>query len=124
VNLLRSWNINPACVVGHSSGEIAAAYACRAITAKEAILVAYYRGQVTKKVTVDGGMAAIGLGCDDVSPLLVPGVTIACMNSHKSATISGDADKLEAVVAAVKKSHPDVLARILRVEKAYHSGQY
>ncbi|OCK73704.1 thiolase-like protein [Lepidopterella palustris CBS 459.81] len=42
VNLLRSWNVSPHCVVGHSSGEIAAAYTANAITAKEGILIAYY----------------------------------------------------------------------------------
>jgi acyl transferase domain-containing protein len=108
-------------VVGHSSGEIAAAYACRAITAKEAILIAYYRGRVTKKVTLVGGMATIGMGRHEIAQFLIPEVSIACENSHESVTISGDLDKLETVMAAMKEGHPDVFVRLLHVEKAYHS---
>ena len=48
LNLLGTWGIFPATVVGHSSGEIAAAYAAQAIAAEDAIMIAYYRGQVTR----------------------------------------------------------------------------
>ena len=48
VDLLRSWGVSPHRITGHSGWEIAAAYACNAISAKEAIIVAFYRGKVTK----------------------------------------------------------------------------
>ncbi|EHK98334.1 putative Lovastatin nonaketide synthase [Glarea lozoyensis 74030] len=121
VNLLKLWNIEPQGVVGHSSGEIAAAYTSGIITADEAIIIAYYRGYVMKSQKLNGGMAAIGLGHHEVSPYLVPGVLIACENSPDSVTISGDADKLEQVMAAVQLANPDKLVRRLRVDMAYHS---
>lgn len=121
VNLLRAWNISPSRVIGHSSGELAAAYASGAITAAEAIIGAYYRGLVTKQQARPGAMAAVGFGREDVASYLTEGVTIACENSPKSTTLSGDADKIDAVIAKIKESHPDVLARRLRVEMAYHS---
>ncbi|KAJ4255263.1 hypothetical protein NW757_004776 [Fusarium falciforme] len=121
VNLLRAWNISPSRVIGHSSGELAAAYASGAITAEEAIIGAYYRGLVTKEQTRPGAMAAVGFGREDVACFLTEGVTIACENSPASTTLSGDADKIDAVIAKIKESHPDVLARRLRVEMAYHS---
>ena len=46
VDLMASWSIRPAGTVGHSSGEMAAAYAAGRITAAEAITAAYYRGYI------------------------------------------------------------------------------
>ena len=121
VDTLASVGVKPSGVVGHSSGEIAAAYAVGALNAKDAITAAFYRGQVTKKQTKVGAMAAIGMGPSDVERFLVPGVRVACENSPKSVTLSGDANKVEEIVAAIRESDPEVLARMLKVDKAYHS---
>ncbi|KAI8258184.1 Highly reducing polyketide synthase gloL [Colletotrichum sp. SAR11_239] len=68
VDLLRSWGVTPDAVVGHSSGETAAAYASGAITAEGAISIAYHRGQITLliKAAHKGSMAAVGLGRSQV----------------------------------------------------------
>ncbi|KAF4438150.1 putative polyketide synthase [Fusarium austroafricanum] len=121
VDTLVSLGIKPAAIVGHSSGEIAAAYAAGGLTAEEAITAAFLRGFITKSETQSGGMAAVGLGRQAAEEHLVPGVVIACDNAPNSVTISGDSDKLADVVASVKKSNPNVPATTLKVEKAYHS---
>ena len=124
VDTLATAGIHPTAVVGHSSGEIAAAYAAGALTAEEAIVIAFFRGTAAKTQAKSGSMAAIGAGWDEVKPYLVPGVTVACENSPKSITISGDTEKVEQVVAAIKQSPPngqEVMARLLKVDKAYHS---
>ena len=121
VNLLATWGIHPTAVVGHSSGEIAAAYASKAITAEAAIVIAYYRGEVTKNNTRLGAMAAVGLGRKGVSRFLVNGVVIACENSPKSVTLSGDKDQLHRVLEVLKQEQPNVFCRLLKVEMAYHS---
>ncbi|KAI2635455.1 acyl transferase domain-containing protein [Xylaria nigripes] len=122
VNLLRDWGIQPAAVLGHSSGEIAAAYACGALTMQEAIICGFLRGRATKQPTeTPGAMAAVGLGSIDVQPYLVDGVVVACENSPFNTTLSGDEDKLVQVLQAVKHDHPDVLSRRLQVDMAYHS---
>lgn len=59
-----------------------------------------------------------------IVPYLTAGVVIACENSPESVTISGDADKLDEVMAALKEAKPDAFNRLLRVEKAYHSREY
>lgn len=120
VNVFRRSGIQPVAVVGHSSGEIAAAYAARAISFREAVIISYYRGYVAKKPSA-GSMAAVGLGADAASKFLKEGVVIACENSPKSITLSGDVGQLDKVVAAIKESKPDVLARVLKVDMAYHS---
>ncbi|KAF1990145.1 hypothetical protein K402DRAFT_371161 [Aulographum hederae CBS 113979] len=121
VDALRAIGITPTAVVGHSSGEVAAAYAAGALTAREAITTASHRGFVTKRQMRQGGMAAIGMGWGDVENFLVPTVTVACENSPSSVTLSGDRERLEEVVAEIQKQHPDKLARVLKVDQAYHS---
>ncbi|KAF2875795.1 polyketide synthase [Massariosphaeria phaeospora] len=121
VNLLRCWGVNPAAVVGHSSGEIAAAYATGGLSQKDAILSAYFRGLITKEKLADGAMAAVGLGADQVRPLLKPGVVVACENSPNSTTISGDRDALESLISTIQRDSPDVFVRALQVDNAYHS---
>ncbi|KAK8011002.1 polyketide synthase [Apiospora arundinis] len=126
VDLLRSISVVPSAVVGHSSGEIAAAYAAGALSMQEAIIVAFYRGHVctnhSDTASSPGGMAAVGLGRDVVAPYLVPGVTIACENSADSVTVSGDVKPLEGIMNAIRNDHPEALVRRLIVDMAYHSG--
>jgi len=76
VNLLRSLGVFPSAVVGHSSGEIAGAYAANAITADEAIIISYYRGLATSSCKRSGGMAAVGMGRAEVGLYLRRGVVI------------------------------------------------
>ena len=123
VDLLASWGVTPSAVVGHSSGEIAAAYAAGALSKQGALITAYYRGLVCKKLTKMGGMAAIGLGKAEVQPFLVPGMGIACENSGSSVTLSGDLEALEQVMGAIKDQHDQAFMRKLQVEMAYHSGK-
>lgn len=121
VDTLAALGIHPDAVVGHSSGEIAAAYAAGALTAEEAIIGAFYRGLVTNHQKKAGAMAAIGMSWKETEKHLVTNVAIACDNSPKSVTISGDIDKVDTVIAQIQKLQPDVMARKLKVDKAYHS---
>ncbi|RDA82504.1 hypothetical protein CP532_4456, partial [Ophiocordyceps camponoti-leonardi (nom. inval.)] len=119
VDVLRSWKMEPQFVLGHSVGEIAAAYASGAITAEVAVAIAYFRG--LSMPSRSGSMAALGLGTDEAAAFLEPGVVVACENSQDSVTISGDTDKVRQVLRRVKEQRPDVLSRLLHVEKAFHS---
>ncbi|KAK7736708.1 Type I Iterative PKS [Cytospora paraplurivora] len=128
VDLLRQCGLTPDAVVGHSSGEIAGAYASGVLTAREAILVAYYRGKAMPWVEealaadgVQGGMAAVGLGPEQLTPYLAKGVLVGCENSPESTTLTGDKDVLASVLRRVKEAYPDVLVRELKVDRAYHS---
>lgn len=124
VNLLANWGILPASVVGHSSGEIVAAYSAGALSARSAIIIAYFRGIVAKAVDKPGSMAAIGLGWNETAALLPDDVRVACENSPQSVTISGNSEGIDDVLARIQKEKPDVPCRRLRVNTAYHSGKY
>lgn len=123
VNLLRTWGITPDAVVGHSSGEIAAAYASGAISAKVAILIASFRGQAMKNLSSErpGGMAAVGLGSEKARRFLKPGVVIGCDNSPDIVTLSGDIDALNEVLDDIHADDQGTFCRKLAVNVAYHS---
>ena len=124
VNALGRLGIRPDAVIGHSSGEIAAAYAAGLVTAREALVISYLRGFATSFQTQLGGMAAVGLSADDVASNYLEGnegVVIAAENSPQSTTISGDINVLERVLQKIRDDRPDVLARRLQVDMAYHS---
>ncbi|KAE8333423.1 putative polyketide synthase [Aspergillus sergii] len=121
VNLLATWGIRPTYVVGHSSGEIAAAYAAGAISARSAMILAYYRGKLAQTQKGTGEMASIGLGTEEVSPYLVDGVVIACKNSPQSVTISGEESKIDQIVRHIRNDRPDTFCKKLQLGVAYHS---
>ncbi|KAL8923196.1 MAG: hypothetical protein Q9208_004759 [Pyrenodesmia sp. 3 TL-2023] len=127
VAVLESWNIAPQAVVGHSSGEIAAAYCAGFISRRDAIIAAYYRGRAALnckgKVHSDVGMLAVGLSPDALNPLLEKykeKAWVACFNSPSSLTISGERPALEALKADVQNAGH--FARLLQVDLAYHSS--
>lgn len=121
VDTLASVGVEPTAVVGHSSGEIAAAYAARGLSSREAMAIAFYRGLVSKMQTRSGAMAAVNLSCKEVDKFLVPGVVMACDNSPSSVTISGDAEQVKSILREIKQNYPAVLTSTLNVGKAYHS---
>lgn len=121
VDTFAAIGIEPAAVVGHSSGEIAAAYASGVLTARDAIVIAFLRGTAAALQTKKGSMAAVGLSWEDAARYMVPGVVLACDNSPRSVTISGDAEPLQEVAAAIRNAESGVPVTALKVEKAYHS---
>ncbi|PHH69515.1 hypothetical protein CDD82_7707 [Ophiocordyceps australis] len=123
VDLLASLGIAPAAVVGHSSGEIAAAYAAGALGRKQAWATAYYRGLAAARLRGRGGaMMVVGLAADETRRLLAPWtgrVQVACINSPRSTTISGDGDGINELERML--GGRDVFCRRLPVSVAYHS---
>ncbi|KAM3552944.1 hypothetical protein MY1884_006931 [Beauveria asiatica] len=128
LDLLRAWGIRPTAVVGHSSGEIAAAYAKGALSRESAWKVSYYRGLLCSRIGdiaphLNGAMMATGLGRDEATSYIQRvghGTrTVACVNSPKSTTISGDVTAIQELELLLKADGH--FARRLRVGVAYHS---
>ncbi|PKX97840.1 type I polyketide synthase [Aspergillus novofumigatus IBT 16806] len=123
VDLLRSWEVMPKATIGHSSGEIAAAYAATLLTHYDAVKLAYVRGVSSAAVSKPGAMMAAGISEDEAQAYLekVPAdsAVVACVNSPSSVTLSGDVDaiaQLETLISGDGK-----FARKLKVTTAYHS---
>ncbi|KAJ5784606.1 Acyl transferase/acyl hydrolase/lysophospholipase [Penicillium pulvis] len=128
VDLLRAAGIVFTAVVGHSSGEISAAYAAGYLTAEDAIKIAYYRGwalQYSADINgVKGAMMAAGTSIEDARelcdmPTLEGRICIAASNSSASVTLSGDLDAIEEAKEVFDDEKK--FARLLKVDKAYHS---
>lgn len=129
VDLLRAAGINFTAVVGHSSGEIGAAYAAGFLSDTDCIRVAYYRGLYAGTPPADGikkkgAMLAVGTSWEDAQDLVSlrafrGKIAVAAHNSPASVTLSGDYDAIlhaKRVFDEEKK-----FARLLKVDMAYHS---
>lgn len=126
VDLLVSWNILPNSVIGHSSGEIAAAYAAGLIGRSAAWKIAYHRGVVSEKVEKQGSMMAVGLEevklrsyMDEITQENTT-LTIACFNSPTNLTVSGDTEAIDSLGALL--AGKEIFNRKLNVTNAYHSS--
>ncbi|KAK7221935.1 hypothetical protein V2G26_009938 [Clonostachys chloroleuca] len=132
VDLLKSFGLAPKGVVGHSSGEIAAAYSIGALTLESACKVAYFRGQLAGKLksahqSSPGAMISINLSENEVSNYLrsVEGkyisasVCTACINSPLNCTLSGPEDAIDLI--KIKADKDGIFAQKLKTGVAYHS---
>ncbi|MFC3960589.1 type I polyketide synthase [Nocardia jiangsuensis] len=121
VRELERYGIAPAAIVGHSVGEVSAAYVSGVLSLRDAVLVAYHRARLQATTAGTGGMLAVGLSADQARELVEndPRVDIAAINSATSLTLSGDIDRLDEI--AEKLTEDGVFARRLRVEVPYHS---
>ncbi|KAL9602197.1 MAG: hypothetical protein Q9179_002623 [Wetmoreana sp. 5 TL-2023] len=130
VELLRSWNIKPASVMGHSSGEIAAAYACGSLHLESALTISYHRGllasaRLERNSKLRGAMLAANVSEADAEAFIQrirPGrgrAVVACINSPGSVTLAGD----RAAIMSLQNMFEarQIFARRLRVGTAYHS---
>ncbi|HEY8120861.1 MAG TPA: beta-ketoacyl synthase N-terminal-like domain-containing protein [Myxococcota bacterium] len=117
----ESWGVKPAAVIGHSSGEIAAAHIAGAISLADAAQIACARGAVVRELAPAGAMALVALPAEAVAGELERvgnRAAVAGANSPSMTVLSGDIDAIEAVVAAFDAR--GVFARKLRVEFASH----
>lgn len=129
VEFLKSVGVRFGCVVGHSSGEIAAAYAAGRLGQRDAMLIAYYRGRYAHLASGSdgqrGGMLACGLSREEAGrlcsrPKYEGRICVAASNSPSLVTLSGDIDVLRSLLDKLK--HRGVFARLLNVDTAYHSS--
>ncbi|RDL35876.1 uncharacterized protein BP5553_06488 [Venustampulla echinocandica] len=126
VDLLYESGAKFEAVVGHSSGEIGAAYAAGYISANDAIIIAYYRGLYAHlgSEKVPGAMLAASTSMEDAIelcefPEFEGRIVVAAWNSSSSVTLSGDANAIEDAKTILEDEKK--FARLLKVDTAYHS---
>jgi acyl transferase domain-containing protein len=91
--LWRSWGIQPFAVVGHSVGEVAAAYVANILSLQDAVRIIFHRGRLMQQATGQGKMLAAGLSreeADRVRASYKESLSIAAFNSPTSLLFSGD----------------------------------
>ena len=131
VELLKTWGVHADCVVGHSSGEVAAAYACGALSLADATRLVFHRATLQQRVAGSGRMLAVGLdraGLEDMlETLRVPfrsdqgptRVEIACENAPANTVICGKEAALRPIMAELDRRN--LQNQLLPGNIAFHS---
>lgn len=121
--LWEKWGIQPDAIVGHSVGEVSAAYLAGVYSMEEAVLISYHRSRLQQTTAGKGKMLAVGLSEADALERIdsFPGVSVAAINSYASVTLSGDSGELQSIAEALTQE--GVFNKFLAVEVAYHSPQ-
>ncbi|KAI2628557.1 hypothetical protein GGR54DRAFT_636275 [Hypoxylon sp. NC1633] len=136
VELLASWGVHPQGVVGHSSGEIAAAFCAGAIDREAAWTIAYFRGALAARLAAApvgskdrGAMISVQLSEAEIHPYLEElernaqqqgDVAVGCENSPSNLTLTGS----ETVIDFLKERFDSdgIFSRKLAIPVAYHSA--
>ncbi|WP_329093498.1 type I polyketide synthase [Streptosporangium sp. NBC_01469] len=121
--LWRAHGVEPAAVVGHSQGEIAAAYVAGALSLGDAARVVALRSRaIAEELAGQGGMASVSLPEADAQELLAAWdgrLTIAAVNGPSAVVVSGDGDALDELLSRCETD--GVRARRIAVDYASHS---
>nr|WP_243469291.1 type I polyketide synthase [Streptomyces cinnamoneus] len=120
----RSYGVEPAAVVGHSQGEIAAACVAGGLSLGDAARVVALRSRLLLDLAGAGGMLSLALPLEEAVQRLEPygsAVSVAAVNGPGSVVVSGEPAALEAVRAQCEVD--GVRARMVPVDYASHSAQ-
>ncbi|QUH00053.1 SDR family NAD(P)-dependent oxidoreductase [Saccharopolyspora erythraea] len=122
--LWRSYGVEPAAVVGHSQGEIAAAHVAGALTLEDAAKLVAVRSRVLRRLGGQGGMASFGLGTEQAAERIgrfAGALSIASVNGPRSVVVAGESGPLDELIAECEAE--GITARRIPVDYASHSPQ-
>ncbi|MFD8965715.1 beta-ketoacyl synthase N-terminal-like domain-containing protein [Streptomyces sp. NPDC059568] len=119
VRMLEAWGIRPDMVVGHSVGELTAAWAAGAVSLPDLLRLVAVRGRLMQAQPTTGTMAVVHADAETVRTALAgyPGVEIAAYNAPRSLTISGPEAAIDAF--CTRTGHH---TQKLTVSHAFHSA--
>ena len=122
VELWNYWGINPDAVIGHSIGEVTAAYVSGTIALPDAIRALVIRSRILENAGVHGAMCAAAIGVDEALQILdkfPDELFIAAYNSPASVTFSGTTEAIRAVARNLESR--EVFCRELKIDIPFHS---
>ncbi|SCL53933.1 type I polyketide synthase [Micromonospora eburnea] len=122
--LWRACGVEPAAVVGHSQGEIAAAYVAGALSLPDAARIVALRSRCLRALSGGGGMAAVALPLDEAQARLTrwqDRVSVAAVNGARSVVLSGHVRELDEFLTGCERD--GIRVRRLPVDYASHSAQ-
>lgn len=122
--VLVAQGFHPSAVIGHSVGEVAAAWASGALSLEDATQVIFHRSRLQGLTRGTGRMAAVGLCAEATSAVLVELgleqlLVIAGENSSRGATVAGPLEALTQLEQVL--SERQVFIRLLDLDYAFHS---
>lgn len=121
--LWRSRGLEPEAAIGHSVGELAAAWAAGALALDDAVLVMHHRARLQQRLAGTGGMLALGLGASELGAKIEgrPGLELAAINGPAATVVSGELAALAELERELAEA--GVFSRRLRVAAPYHSSK-
>ncbi|OBG91717.1 polyketide synthase [Mycobacterium sp. E3251] len=120
--LWKSVGVNPDAVIGHSQGEIAAAYVAGALSLRDAARVVTLRSKLLRSLAHSGGMLSIACSTERARELLAPygnRVSIAAVNGPSAVVVSGEVAALDELVGFC--ADLELRTRRIDVDYASHS---
>jgi len=120
--VLQHHGFHPDLILGHSGGEVAAAWAAGILRPSEAALLAWRHSLLLEQAAGGGKMLFIALPAAEVETLLEPytgHITIAAVNSPRGTVCGGEEALLQELAAA---QPPDTFCRLLPVDVPFHTG--
>lgn len=121
--LWRAWGIEPAAVVGHSMGEVAAAHVAGALSLDDAVRIICRRSQLMREVSGQGAMAAVDLPLIEAQQAAAAytALSVAVNNSPRATVVAGDPAAVQELMTRLQAQ--DVFCRRVKVDIAAHSPQ-
>ena len=118
----RAHGCEPAAVIGHSQGEIAAAHVAGALSLEDAARVVALRSKALLALSGQGGMVSLATS-EERAAELVDGerVAVAAINGPSSVVVSGEPGALDELVADCEQR--GIRARRVAVDYASHGPQ-
>ncbi|UQA97427.1 type I polyketide synthase [Streptomyces halobius] len=114
----RAQGVEPDAVVGHSQGEIAAAYVAGALGLEDVLALSVARARAITRLPGGTGMVTVNADAQRLAPWLSEGLVVAAFNSPSSTVVSGPDGELEALLARAEGE--GVWARRIKVAYASH----
>ncbi|MCP9213343.1 type I polyketide synthase [Streptomyces cucumeris] len=122
--LWRSYGVEPSAVVGHSQGEIAAAYVAGGLSLPDAARIVAVRSQLVRdRLAGLGGMMSVALPVERVEELIAPyegRISVAALNGPAAVVVAGEPEALDAVMAVCERE--EIRARRVNVDYASHTA--
>ena len=122
--LAQQWlslGIEPTTMVGHSLGEYVAACLCGALSLRDTLRIVLERTKLLARVP--GGMLRVQLPEHDALRLAGTELDIAAVNGPQECVLSGATRHIDAAIARLRDSAPDVQHRVLPIDAAAHSRE-
>ncbi len=120
----KSVGITPDMTIGHSFGEVTAAWLGGAIALGDVAHLVDERGLIRGHIDRIGGMAAIGMGARELTRFMPADGTIeiGAFNSPTMVTVSGEQPAIEKLIADIAAHDPNIPTRLLDLDFAWHSS--